>query len=244
MLIVIDPTARRVDGESVRIARDVLCAGVRKAEVCLLDGPESMGSALARRGDRRLVVIGDDQTLLHAVRVLHQSGRLTDGGPLAIVPVGPGPTVALTRRLGVPVHVVAASRAVLKGASRCVDLMADDAGGVVLGTLGIPVPRPAWWRPGRGPSLVRTARLRVVADGRILADVDHPVGEVSVRAGDGLAEVVVRYRTGASEVSAKAASVTVSGPGFRYRADAVDRGPTRARTWTVLPGALRLTVPS
>ncbi len=67
---------------------------------------------------------------------------------------------------------------------------------------------------------------------------------MSLRAADGLAEVVVRPSPAGADVSARATSVTVSGAAFSYRADAVDMGPTRERTWTVLPGALRLTVPS
>ncbi|NEC47052.1 diacylglycerol kinase, partial [Actinospica acidiphila] len=58
LLVVIDPVARRADGESVRIARDVLRAGAAGAKVCLPDGPEEFARALARRGSRRPVVVG------------------------------------------------------------------------------------------------------------------------------------------------------------------------------------------
>ena len=49
LLVVIDPVARRMDGESVRIAQDVLSAGAG-VKVCLPDGPEEFAKALARRG--------------------------------------------------------------------------------------------------------------------------------------------------------------------------------------------------
>uniref|UniRef100_UPI00374E0F5B diacylglycerol kinase family protein n=1 Tax=Streptomyces johnsoniae TaxID=3075532 RepID=UPI00374E0F5B len=244
--MVIDPTARRTDGEAVRIARDVLCAGPGEAKVCVLEGPQALTRVLARRRGRRLVIVGDDGALLRAVKLLHRNGEL-DMSPLAMVPVGPGPTVAVARTLGVPTDAVAASRAVLTGIDRRLDVLTDDAGGVVLGPLGIPAPRARpsgatalWWRTVHRPR----QRLRVEADGRVLADVDRPVAGVSLRAADGLAEVVVRPRPAGADVSARATSVTVSGPAFSYRADAVDLGPTRARTWTVLPGALRLTVPA
>ncbi|TDC09005.1 diacylglycerol kinase [Streptomyces sp. 8K308] len=245
--MVIDPTARQTDGESVRIARDVLCAGASGVKVCVLDRSQGMTHALRGRGDRRVVIVGDDRALLRAVGVLHSRGELA-ASPLGIVPVGPGPSVAVARALGVPTDAVAASRAVLTGADRRLDVLTDDAGGVVLGALGIPAPRPRasaaalWWR-AKHP--VRQ-RLRVEADGRLLADVDRPVSGVSVRAADGLAEVVVRHCPDGSDTSARATSVTVSGPAgaaFSYRANAVDLGPTRTRTWTVRPGALRLTVP-
>lgn len=69
--MVIDPVARRTDGESVRIAKDVLSAGSH-AKICLPDGPEEFARALSRRGSRRPVVVGDDRTLLRAVTLLHR----------------------------------------------------------------------------------------------------------------------------------------------------------------------------
>lgn len=247
MLIVIDPLARRTDGESVRIARDVLCAGAQDATVCVLDRPQAITQALSRRvgrGGRRVVIIGDDRALLRAVRTLHLHGRL-GASPLAVVPVGPESSVAVARALGVPTDAVAASRAALSGTDRRLDLLTDDTGGVVLGGLGIPAPRPVLRvvpfvrRPVR-----QRRRLRVEADGRVLADLDRPVAGVSVRAADGLAEVEVRPGPAAEAVTARATSVTVSGQAFSYRANAMTQGPTRTRTWTVRPGALRLTMPA
>lgn len=134
LLVVIDPVARRTDGESVRIAKDVLGAGAA-VRLCLPDGPEDFAKALARRGARRLVVIGDDRALLRAVGVLHRERDLA-GCVLSVVPVGASQTLA--RGLGVPVGAVAAARAVLEGAERRLDLLVDDSDGVVLGDLRIP----------------------------------------------------------------------------------------------------------
>lgn len=89
-------------------------------------------------------------------------------------------------------------------------------------------------------------RLRVEADGVLLADLDRPVHEVSVRASaDGLAEVFVRrpHGHGADPLHVRAQKVTVSGHDFRYRADEAVTGPVRCRTWTVERDAWRLTVP-
>lgn len=102
----------------------------------------------------------------------------------------------------------------------------------------------------------------------VLADVDRLVEDVSVsaREGDGLADVLVRLAgdggsggaggssggaggVGGADVSAdrvvrvRAATVTVSGPDFRYRADAAVTGPVRRRTWTLHPAAWGLTLP-
>ncbi|MFD6434817.1 diacylglycerol kinase [Streptomyces venezuelae] len=136
LLVVIDPVARRTDGESVRIAKDVLGAGAA-VRVCLPDGPEDFTKALARRGARRLVVIGDDRALLRAVAALHRERDLA-GCALSVVPVGAAQTLSLTRGLGVPAGAVAAARAVLEGTERRLDLLVDDSDGVVLGDLRIP----------------------------------------------------------------------------------------------------------
>ncbi|NGO72205.1 diacylglycerol kinase [Streptomyces boncukensis] len=274
LLVVVDPVARVTDGESARIARDVLCAGAPGAKVCWPRDRQEAARALARRGARRPVLVGDDRALLGAVHQLHRE-RDPYGPELAAVPVGSPAAVTVLRGLGVPGDVVAAARAVLAGAERPRDLLVDDGDGVVLGGLRIPAPGagppPAAGAVGTGPgsaartpwrrvrrSLARVARavepvpdapraplpqrLRVEADGELLADPDRPVAEVAVRTGPdgaGLAEVTVRPGR-----TAWARTVTVSGGPFRFAADAAVGGPVRARTWTVHPAAWRLVLPA
>ncbi|MEV8316197.1 diacylglycerol kinase family protein [Streptomyces sp. NPDC059900] len=273
LLVVIDPVARRTDGESVRIAKDVLGAGAA-VRICLPEGPEEFAKSLARRGARRPVVIGDDRALLRAVTVLHREREL---GSCAVSVVPVGTAHVLSRSLGVPPGAVAAARAVLEGAERRLDLLVDDSDGVVLGHLrippvGAPAPAPApvsgeptadahpWLRTCQ--SFVRTlarparvasapgpapARLRVEADGVLMVDLDQPVEGVSVSPGaDGLAQVEVRPSSvgaAAQALRARARTVTVSGADFRYRADAVVGGPVRTRTWSVRTGAWGLVLP-
>ncbi|MFI9774149.1 diacylglycerol kinase [Streptomyces sp. NPDC051956] len=266
LLVVVDPVARRADGESVRIAKDVLGAGAT-VKVCLPDGPEEFAKALVRRGSRRPVVIGDDRALLRAVALLHRERELA-GSVLSLVPVGA--SVSLARSLGVPTGAVAAARAALEGVERRLDLLVDDSDGVVLGNLRIPpVAHPAalgsdpahhWLRTCQ--SLVRTLaarpqratapapgpqRLRVEADGVTLVDLDRPVEGVSVAPdAAGRASVEVRPSSVGAEAGllrVLAHTVTVSGPDFRYRADQVVAGPVRTRTWTVRAGAWGLTLP-
>ncbi|MEU5404105.1 diacylglycerol kinase [Streptomyces sp. NPDC005963] len=266
LLVVIDPVARRSDGESVRIAKDVLLGG-SEAKICLPEGPEDFARALARRGSRRPVVVGDDRALLRAVALLYRD-RWLGNGALSLVPVGPGPAVALAHALGVPSGAVAAARTVLDGSVRRLDLLVDESDGVVVGDLTIPVAgskHPAgagslWQscrslvrglvRPVPMPSAVRPHRLRVEVDGVVLADLDRELESVTVRAVGGRAEVVVQpvppVRPGpaAEPLTAKALTVTVSGPDFRYRADIMVTGPVRTRTWTLQAGAWGLTLPS
>lgn len=262
LLVVIDPVARRTDGESVRIAKDVLSAGAT-AKICLPDGPADFARVLARRGSRRPVVIGDDRALLRTVALLHRERDLA-AGALSLVPVGA--SVDLARSLGVPTGAVAAARAVLDGVVRRQDLLVDDSDGVVLGDLRIPAPPTADGRTGGAGgssvwhtcrSLVRTLvkpapqalavhthRLRVEADGVLLSDLDEPVEAVTVRSVAGRAEIVIRTSASAEPITASALSVTVSGADFRYRADAAVTGPVRTRTWTLRAGAWGLTLPA
>ncbi|WP_275557798.1 hypothetical protein [Streptomyces sp. 5-6(2022)] len=351
--MVIDPNARRTDGESVRIAKDVLCAGAQ-TKICLPDGPEEVERALARRGARRPVLVGDDRALLRMVELLHRRRELADA-TLSVVPVGGSATVALAHSLGVPTDAVAAARTVLDGTARPRDLLVDESGGVVLGGLRIPsglaphgahdrVPddghgavagpdgaagadgrapgpygegargrdcgcdpcvhdrlraedgedgrdgtsppghdreRPdregdgregdghrPWWSPAartartaltllslpviglaggaRRPAHPPPQRLRIEADGVLLTDLDRPVERVSVSTaepGGGLAEIVVHPHAAGGPLRARARAVTVSGPDFRYHADALIRGPVRSRTWTVLAEAWSLMLP-
>lgn len=262
LLVVIDPVARRFDGESVRIVKDVLRAG-SAAKICLPDGPEEFSRALARRGSRRPVVVGDDRALLRAVAAMHRGRELGDDA-LSFVPIGSGASVELARSLGVPTGAVAAARAVLDGVAHHMDLLVDDSDGVVLGDLRIPA-SPAAAVPGAGGSsvwdtcrsLVRTLvrpappeplavhphRLRVEADGVVLNDLDEPVEDVRVRAAGGAAEVTVQRQSSTEPLRTLAKVITVSGSSFRYRADALVAGPVRNRTWTLRPKAWSLTLP-
>lgn len=147
LMVLVDPVARRHDGESVRIAKDVLSAGAT-LKVCLPDSPEEFARALARRGSRRPVVVGDDHALLRAVTLLHRDRELATT-VLALVPVGG--EVSLAKSLGVPTGAVAAARAVLDGAGRRLDLLVDDSDGVVLGGLRIPCGAPAGVAGGARP---------------------------------------------------------------------------------------------
>ncbi|MBW1600182.1 diacylglycerol kinase, partial [Streptomyces sp. JJ38] len=150
LLVVVDPVARNVDGESVRIARDVLSAA-GDVKVCLPESREEVGRAVARRGRRRPVVVGDDAALLRAVEQLHReavgvpdeegvgaAGDVRPHAALGVVPVGLPSAVRLAAGLGLPLDAVAAARAVLAGADRALDLLVDESGAVLLGGVRIP----------------------------------------------------------------------------------------------------------
>ncbi|MEV7420283.1 diacylglycerol kinase [Streptomyces sp. NPDC089919] len=148
LLVLVDPVARRLDGESVRIAKDVLSAGAA-AKICLPEGPEEFARALARRGHRRPVIVGDDGALARAVALLHRERELGEGA-LSLVPVGSPGALAVARSLGVPGSAVLGARAALDGVVHPMDLLVDDSDGVVLGGLRIP-PLGGPGAPGPGP---------------------------------------------------------------------------------------------
>ncbi|MFF2661039.1 diacylglycerol kinase [Kitasatospora sp. NPDC058032] len=280
LLLLLDPAARQSDGESVRIAKDVLSGGT-DVKVACPETPSELDRVLSHRGRRRPVVIGSDLALQRVLQALYRQRELgTD--PVGLVPVGRPEEVAAARGLGVPAAPVAAARAVLAGAPRKLDLLVDDGGGVALGGVRIsgsgsrrPVGRPSGWRslwaklaaaeqgtvltpdragrtgrPGRGEPGAgeQSSRLRVEADGRLLADVHRPVRVVQVTlpageaVGEGVMEIVVRAP--GALLRAKAASVSVAGRGFGYLADGRPVGPVRARTWTVHPGCWGLLLPA
>ncbi|WP_318208064.1 diacylglycerol kinase [Streptomyces sp. SJL17-1] len=260
LLVIVDPVARRSDGESVRIAKDVLSAGA-EAKICLPDSPEEFSRALARRGSRRPVVLGDDRALLRTVALLHRERELA-AGALSLVPIGAPDALEIAHALGVPRSTPAAARAVLDGAVRRLDLLVDDSDGVVLGDLCIPggpatpalaSASPTVWgtcrslvrtlvRPAPTALAVRAHRLRVEADGVLLTDVDTPLESLTVRSVGGTAEVIV-HPSALPPRHTTAHVLTVSGPDFRYRADGRVTGPVRRRTWTVLEEAWGLTLP-
>ncbi|MER7705213.1 diacylglycerol kinase [Kitasatospora sp. NPDC097605] len=279
LLLLLDPAARQSDGESVRIAKDVLSGGT-DVKVAYPETPSELDRMLSHRGRRRPVVIGSDLALQRVLQALYRQRELgTD--PVGLVPVGRPEEVAAARGLGVPVAPVAAARAVLAGTVRKLDLLVDDGGGVALGGVRIsgsgirrPAGRPSGWRslwaklaaaeqgtvltperiartgaagraaraePGLGEP---SSRLRVEADGRLLADVHRPVRvvQVTLPAGEGVMEIVVRAP--GALLRARAASVSVAGRGFGYEADGHPVGPVRARTWTVHPGCWGLLLPA
>lgn len=61
LLVVIDPAARAIDGESVRIAKDVLYAGAASIKIVLPETAEEADRALAHRGRRHPVLLGGDR---------------------------------------------------------------------------------------------------------------------------------------------------------------------------------------
>ncbi|MGW4894292.1 diacylglycerol kinase [Kitasatospora sp. NPDC004240] len=213
-------------------------------------------------------MIGSDLALQRVLQALHRQREL-GADPVGLVPVGRAHELTAARALGVPGKPVPAARAVLTGVARKLDLLVDDGGGVALGGVRISgsgarraVGRTGGWRSlwaklaaaeqatslTSGESGEHSSRLRVEADGKLIADVHRVVKVVEIclptgdAVGEGVAEVLVRAP--GTLIRARAASVSVTGRGFGYEADGHPVGPVRSRTWAVHAGAWGLLLPA
>ncbi|MER5641518.1 diacylglycerol kinase [Kitasatospora sp. NPDC002227] len=250
LLVLLDPAAKQADGESVRIAKDVLCGGA-DCKVALPESRSELDRLLAHRGRRRPVVIGSDLALQRVLQSLHLQREL-GADAVGFVPVGRPGAVGVARALGVPGEPVAAARAVISGGARKLDLLVDDGGGVVLGGVRIQPrghhgPLRSLWAKlaaAERATAPEPTSLRVEADGRLLADLHQPIRllQVNLPADTGAMELVLRRPGAAHRLSA--ARLTVAGRGFGYEADGCPLGPVHRRTWTVHPGAWSLVLPA
>jgi len=181
-LLLASAHAGSADREAVEAARAVLAAAGR-VQVMSTGTPEQLDAALDCCGERRLVVAGGDGSLHLAVTRLRARGELPER-PIGLVPLGTGNDLA--RAIGLPLDPEQAARLVLEGEPGPMDLLVDDAGGVVVNAVHLGVGADAAQAAGRlKPRLgllayplgalaagVRASgwRLRVEVDGVVLAD--------------------------------------------------------------------------
>ncbi len=136
LLVVTNAAAGGTDDEPVEAALAVLrgATDVRR-EVCA--EPGDLDRLLDDLGDRMLVVVGGDGSVHTAVATLHARGELAADRPLGLVPLGTGNDLA--RTLGIPLDPADAARALVSGRPRPLDLVVDDAGGVVVNAVHLGV---------------------------------------------------------------------------------------------------------
>ncbi|MGY1726516.1 diacylglycerol/lipid kinase family protein [Geodermatophilus sp. SYSU D01062] len=127
LLLVVNGSAGSADG--LDPALEVLRAGA-DVEVAATADAGDLDRVLAGRDGRRLAVAGGDGSVHAVVAALDRAGALDPADPLGVVPLGTGNDLA--GALGLPDDPAAAARCVLDGAPRPLDLLRDDAGGVVV----------------------------------------------------------------------------------------------------------------
>jgi diacylglycerol kinase family enzyme len=186
LLVLVNRAAGSTDDDSVD---DVLAALGTGAEVTVAAtaDEDDLLSAVSARGDRRLVVVGGDGSVHAAIGALDRAGALRPGEPLGIVPRGTGNDLA--RTLGLPLDAAEAAAVVLTGHPRPVDLIRDDAGGVVVNAVHVGVGALAGAEAVRFKERLGTAAfpvgaaiagvansgwpLRVEVDGRVAVHPDE-----------------------------------------------------------------------
>ena len=143
--MVTNASAGSTDDERVESALAVLrtSADVR-VEAC--SDPADLGRILAGRDGRTPVLIGGDGSVHTAVAALRGRGELSPDVPLGLVPLGTGNDLA--RTLGIPLDPADAARALLTARVRALDLIVDDAGGVVVNVVHLGVGAEAAQRAG------------------------------------------------------------------------------------------------
>ena len=182
MLLIASAHAGSTEDDAVEAARAVLAAE-GPTELVTTETPEELDAALLGADGRLVVIAGGDGSLHLTVVRLRRLGLLA-AVPLALVPLGTGNDLA--RVLGLPLDPAEAARLVLSEPPRPLDLLVDDAGGIVVNAVHVGVGADAAEAAGRlkprlGPLAyplgavaagVRSTgwRLRVVVDGHVIAD--------------------------------------------------------------------------
>jgi len=193
-LLVASERAGSTDEDEVQAAVDVL-----GAELVTCHAPEDLDHALDRLDGRTLVIAGGDGSLHLAVTKLHLRGQLA-ATRIGLVPLGTGNDLA--RALDLPMDTADAARVVRDGQARAMDLLLDDAGGVVVNAAHVGVGAEAAVHAGRlKPRLgaaaypigavragLRTTgwRLRVEVDGQVLSGTRRRTLMVGIGNGRGI----------------------------------------------------------
>jgi diacylglycerol kinase (ATP) len=187
MLVVTNELAGRTEAETVRKVVEEL-GGEPAVELVTCHQETDLDAMLDRRDGRPVVVIGGDGSLHTMLK--HLWGRGEAGScPVGLIPLGTGNDFA--RGVGIPTDPVAAARLIRTGRPRPVDLIVDDAGGVVVNAVHVGAgaeagirARPLKRRLRRAAfpvgallagASVRGWRLRVEVDGHLLTTGRRPV---------------------------------------------------------------------
>ncbi len=197
-LLLASARAGSTEDEAVEAARTVL-ATAGPVELVETASPEELDAALDRLDGRTLVVAGGDGSLHLVVTRLRARHELPTTR-MGLVPLGTGNDLA--RALDLPLDPGSAAQVVLSCEPRPLDLIVDDAGGVVVNAVHVGVGADAASHAGRlkprlGPlaypvgavaaGLRSTGwRLRVEVDGRVLADGRHRSLMVGIGNGRGI----------------------------------------------------------
>lgn len=196
LLVLANAAAGSTDDAAVAAALGVLRAGA-EVEVVVPDGPGGTREALSRAGGREVVVLGGDGSVHGCLDALVRLRLLAETGPVSVVPLGTGNDLA--RGLGLPQDPEEAALVALHGIPRPMDLLLDDAGGVVVNVVHAGVGAEATAGAENVKGLLGTAGyalgairagvsatgwcLRITVDGEVVHDGGEPLLMVTVGLG-------------------------------------------------------------
>ncbi len=129
LLVISNAKAGSADQPVLQEVLDVLSRGGTDVHSETLGSPDELDALLGAHPHRIPVAAGGDGTLHLLVAALHARGELASR-VIGLVPLGTGNDFA--RTVGIPLDPAAAARVVLQGAPHEMDLLTDDAGGVVI----------------------------------------------------------------------------------------------------------------
>jgi diacylglycerol kinase (ATP) len=177
----LESAVRRLEGAGVEV------------ETVATANTSDLEAALDARGDRAVIVAGGDGSLHAVVTALACRGEL-EHVVVGLIPLGTGNDFA--RTMGLPLDSADAAAVCADGVTRALDLMVDDAGGVVVNAVNAGIGAEASRRAsslkprfGRlayaigagGAGLAeRGRRLQIVADDMTLADGSARVLQVGI----------------------------------------------------------------
>ncbi|MDT5025711.1 MAG: hypothetical protein QOE61_2137 [Micromonosporaceae bacterium] len=186
MLVVTNELAGRTERDGVATVLDVLqTAGPVEHVECHTEA--DLDPVLDRRDGRTVVVVGGDGSLHAMLGALWRRGEASDC-PVGLIPLGTGNDFA--RGVGIPLEPVEAAKLIVSGAATPVDLVTDDAGGLVVNAMHVGAGAEAAIRARPLKPLLKIVSFPI---GALLAGVRAPGWRLRVEV-DGRAVVSGRRR--------------------------------------------------
>ena len=199
LLVVTNPAAGGAADLAVQRALTVLRAAA-DVKVASTSSSAELDDVLSAADGRQPVVVGGDGSVHALVLALYRTGMLDSAPPVGLIPLGTGNDLA--RTAGIPLDPMAAAKVILDGHHRGMELLVDDAGGVVVNAVHLGVGAEAAraasrWKRRLGKAAyavgsvvagVSTAgwRLHVEADGEVLVTMDRRVLMVGLGLGSSI----------------------------------------------------------
>ncbi|CCG03984.1 diacylglycerol/lipid kinase family protein [Blastococcus saxobsidens] len=129
LLLVVNRAAGTAQDDAVEAALTELRTGA-DVVVAATGSATELDDVLKSNDGRRIVALGGDGSVHAVVAALDRLGLLAPHEPIGIIACGTGNDLA--RSLGLPLDPVEGAAAVLAGTARRIDLLRDDAGGIVV----------------------------------------------------------------------------------------------------------------